>query len=567
MFVKNDQHLQTPPFDWEALFSPPKVERLKQSSGYAFYELIFCNIYEEDFRVLYSEKYSAPNAAVNCLVGALLLMHQHRWSCEDMMQQIDFNVEVRVALGLRDFDERPFVERTLFNFKNRLAKHEAATGERLLEKVFDRLTKEQIEQLKVKTHIQRGDTVLLSSNIRSNSRLALLAEVVSRLERILSAEDRERFWLQLKPYVKGGEKYVYSVKDGTHQTHLERLGEACYALHTGLGNRYAETEAFQLFERAYTEHFQVMRQEGEDIIRIQLRPAKELPSNTLQSPDDAQATFRRKRNEPHQGFSALAVETCTPGNDLNLLTHVEVATNNTDDAAMLAGCLAQIKQKTPDLEEMHLDGGFGSEDVDKIAEHEQITIVQTAVKGVSAEAPLEIEGDERQGFTVTCANPEHEPVKAHKASKNYRADFDLKKCENCPFRDVCPTKSERKHGKGIAIWRFKPQDVLRQKRHKALQKIPKDRQTLRPGVEPAMRQMRRGEKNTGKLKVRGLFNFALYAFAMGIVVNFERIFRHFQQKNSLFDLFSHCDALWRTLCQRTCPTSKVGFENYKCVIV
>lgn len=40
-----------------------------------FYELIFQNINETDFAILYSQKKSRPNVPVNQLVGSLILKH------------------------------------------------------------------------------------------------------------------------------------------------------------------------------------------------------------------------------------------------------------------------------------------------------------------------------------------------------------------------------------------------------------------------------------------------------------------------------------------------------------
>jgi len=546
MFRQNKTHRQKDLFGWESLLSPSKIARLKQSSGYAFYELIFCNIYEQDFSVLYSKKYSAPNVPVNCMVGSLFLLHQHKWSYAELMEQIDFNMQIRIALGLQDFDTLPFTERSLFNFKKRLAQYETETGQNLLEKVFDRLTGEQIKALSVKTNIQRIDSVLLSSNIRSHSRLSLLVEILRRLHRILSPTEQEYYSDLFAPYLKGGGKYAYTVKSGTQQEHLEALGKVYYQLHTDLFASYEQDGVFQIFHRVYEEHFK-LTEEGET--PIVLRRLEELDSNCLQSPDDEDATFRTKRKENYQGFTAMGAETCHPDNELNLVTKIALETNNTDDSDMLEANIDEMKQATPDLEELHQDGGFGSQDVDaKAAEHE-ITLIQTAVKGRKPQVPMEIEGSGQEGYTVNCPNPEHKPVKARKVKRNFRADFDLKKCEICPFKDQCPTKTGRRNRKGIAIFRFSPQDVLRKKRHKAIQKIPKERQTLRSGVESLMRLMHRGEKNTGKLKVRGRFNFELYAFAMGVVINFERIFRYQKAKSGSFSIFRLPAEPLNVLCQ------------------
>jgi len=232
------------------------------------------------------------------------------------------------------------------------------------------------------------------------------------------------------------------------------------------------------------------------------------------------------------------------------VTTLATATNNTDDSVILEEQLDQMKERTPDLEECHIDGGFGSEGVDIKAEKHNITIVQTAVKGATPKVPIGIQGNEKDGFIVNCPNPKQSPVIAQKSKKNWKASFDLAKCENCPFYNQCPTKSERKFKQGKAILRFKASKALQQKRHKALQKIPEERRTLRAGSEKLMGSLRRGEKHTGKLKIRGRINFDRYIFSLGIAINFERIFRYLSR---FFD-FS-CSL---TLCNVSCPTT---FDN------
>ncbi len=53
-------------------------------------------------------------------------------------------------------------------------------------------------------------------------------------------------------------------------------------------------------------------------------------------------------------------ETANPENKLNLLTDIAVKPNNTDDSAILNSRLETLKEKTPDLKELHTDGAYGS---------------------------------------------------------------------------------------------------------------------------------------------------------------------------------------------------------------
>jgi len=64
---------------------------------------------------------------------------------------------------------------------------------------------------------------------------------------------------------------------------------------------------------------------------------------------------------------------------------------------------------------------------------------------------------------------------------------------------------------------------------KNIQKIPKGRRSLRTNVEATVSEFTR-KMNNRKLKVRGYFKAAIFAFAVGISVNFGRIYRYLKAK-------------------------------------
>jgi hypothetical protein len=211
MFRKNTSHRQPSLFGIASQLSQAKLKKLKNSKEYDFYRLVFCKIKEEDFAVLYSDTFSRPNAPVNSLVASIILMYHNGWTTERLFDRIDFDLLTRTALGLDSLYETPFCSATLFNFQNRLLSHFIRTGENLLEWVFDHLTQAQLKTLKVKTNIQRCDSFMALSNIRSYSRTQLLVEMLIRLHRILGDRDRQRFNDVLADYVKQSSgQYIYN---------------------------------------------------------------------------------------------------------------------------------------------------------------------------------------------------------------------------------------------------------------------------------------------------------------------------------------------------------------------
>ncbi len=243
-------------------------------------------------------------------------------------------------MGYDRLKDGQFAIRTLYNFRDRLSKHHIESGENLLEKVFEQITETQIQDLAVRTKMQRMDSTQIASNIVKTSRLELLVTAIQRMYRILSEADQERLAEKFAPYVKGSAgHYTYQVKgQGNLDDHLQQVGEAIYQLLTELRERYADELAYQVLERIFTEHF--------NLIETQVSPKEnqELDSGSLQSPDDLEATYRNKSGQGYRGYTANITETCDPENDLQLVTKVQVAPNNVDVTQLLEEALPELKE-------------------------------------------------------------------------------------------------------------------------------------------------------------------------------------------------------------------------------
>ena len=154
-------------------------------------------------------------------------------------------------------------------------------GINLLEKAFEEITDEQIAKLKIKTGMQQMDSTQIASNIVFASRLQMLVESIQRIERILNENDRERLAETLAPYVKnsaGGYTYRLNGKEEV-QSHLEKTGKSIHTLLTALKSEYETEIAYQVFERMFTENFEVLENE------LRTKDDKELGSGSLQSVD------------------------------------------------------------------------------------------------------------------------------------------------------------------------------------------------------------------------------------------------------------------------------------------
>jgi hypothetical protein len=525
MFRQNDQPSL---ITFEAELSEKQRKLLDRSKEKWFNKLILRNINENDFKSLYSEIASRPNVAVNILVSALILKELRGISYDELMESVMFDLRFKVALGLVNIDDAPFSRGTLFNFQNRILEYEIQTGINLIEQVFDRLTAQQLKTLSLKADIQRTDSTLISSNIRKYSRVQLLIEVLIRLGRILDEPDNDLLGESLQSYLKtGSDKYVYGLKSKDLPRELNELGRVYYLVYNEINksDKYRNTEEFINFERVFQEHFIVVDQE------IKVKPNEELNSSMLQSPDDQQATYRKKKEQESKGFTINATETANPDNPLQLIDDIAVNPNNVDDTKILNSRLNNIKDKTPELNEMHTDGGYGSEDNDEIFEKLNINQITTAVRGRESEIEKKIEQTDHLPETYTVECP-HQKATSTPTKKRHKAQFDLNKCAECPLKANCQIL--KKNG----IYYFTHEDYLLNKRNLNIITIPKERRKIRPNIEATMKEFKTRAPG-GKIKVRGLFKTSLFAYSVGIAINFGRIYRYITVNNIDNDLINN----------------------------
>ena len=505
MFRKNDQHLQ------QAFFSglnelPAKLKkRLEDSWAGTFYDEFFCRIDETPYAVLYADTASRPNIPVNILVALEVMKDGNGWSDEEMYENFCYNVQVRHALGLSNLGEGHFELRTLYNFRQRLTAHMEATGENLLAQTFEQISDEQLARFELKSLHQRVDSTQIASNIRRLSRLQLLVTVLQRTHRMLSPADQNHWQADFAPYLKGSAgQYTWRLKgQAAYDQHLQAIGELMAQLVTELAPTYQEQETYQLLVRVFAEHFQTTDDDG-----IDPKDGAELSADSLQSPDDPEATFRRKRGEGYVGYVANITETSLPDNDFQLILKVQVEPNITDDAQMLADIIPDLKART-DLKLMDTDGGYGSPKVDEVADEYDVDLRQTALRGRTptagafnlADGEWELEPDTHRPLTVTLPSGERLTVEPGRKADRFI---------------IRPPAAKPIYFSRQAL-------AVALRRQRSRQPLP-DGKNPRAAVEATIAAIKRPFGND-KAPVRGKFRLAMMVIGSAAMVNLRRIQR------------------------------------------
>ena len=530
MFKPNTKHLQPAIISATSELPEKQRKRLEASWASTFYKEFFCRINEEVFAVLYSDQASRPNVPVNVLVGLEALKAGFGLSDEELYARYCYDLQVRYALGYDRLGDGDFEIRTLYNFRGRLSSYNAEHGINLLENAFEEVTDQQITALKVRTGMQRMDSTQIASNIVSANRLQLLVESIIRLERILNDADKERLSDQLTPFTRDSAgHYTYRIKGKQAiSEHMQRIGETIYDILREIGSAYEEETAYQVMARLFADNFILEEQS--------LRPKEnnELSSSSLQSLDDLEASFRTKGDKHYKGYVANITETCDPENELQLITKVQVAPNNIDDAKLLAEALPELKDRT-ELETLYTDGGYGSSEIDEALAEEQVQMIQTAIRGRKPSpeklhlSDFEIkQTDEGKPTQITCPQGQHVAVHPSNRKKSFVAHFELGGCQTCPFSDVCPAKTGKRDPRRHLRFTQAQSNVAQ--RRKRNQVHLEEGRNLRAAVEATVRQVKHPFPN-GKLPVRGQFRVTCMMIGSAVMSNIRRIQRY-KPKNS-----------------------------------
>lgn len=525
MFRKNTKHQQPALISAIRDLPAKQRERLEQSWAGVFYREFFSRIEEESFAVLYSEQASRPNVPVNVLVGLEALKSGLGWSDEELYEAFLYNLQVRYALGYDRLGEGEFDLRTLYYFRQRLSEYNLKHGVNLLEKAFEQITDKQLVELKIRTGQQRMDSTQIASNILDASRLHLLVEGVQRLHGILDAAEQQRLdeWFAAYRKETAGH-YAYRIKgQEATQEHVEKVGQTLFALLTALKPAYEKHEVYAVVARLFYEHFHIA---GDD---VHLKENKELPAGSLQSLDDLEATYRTKGTKHYKGYVANITETCDPENELQLITKIQVASNNIADSYLLHEALPNLKQRTQ-LTTLHTDGAYPSPANDEELPKQGVQLIQTGIRGNKPDphrfnlTDFHFEQDAQDLPTcITCPNGQTAQITRGKTSGLF-ARFPVEACSICPFHlnQRCRARPQLRDPRYFMDFTLEEFRIAQRRKEYLAQK--QNQHNLRAAVEATVRCLTHPFP-AGKLPVRGKFRMTCMMIASAMLVNVRRIWR------------------------------------------
>jgi len=556
MFRKNDRHLQTALFSDLDHLSDKARKRLDSSWAGVFRRQFFNRLDERPFAVLYSDEASRPNTAVNVMTSLEAMKSGFGWSDAEMHDSFLFDLQVRYAVGFENIGEGDFDLRTVYNFRRRVCNHMQETGENLIEQAFEQITDEQVAAFGLKTGRLRIDSTQIASNIRRMGRLQLLVEILQRVHRILSAAEQARYAEEFAPYLKGSSgQYVYHLKGGDIEPHMQCIGELMQRLLVELESEHQPHETYQVLERVFHEQFALGKDlpdapaggEGGDASSddppeggqpagqvdltasppIHVRPGQEISPSSLRSPDDPEATYRKKAGRAYEGYVANLTETCDPGNPFQLIVKVQSAPNITEDTTFLEEALPQLKART-DVHTIYNDAGFCGPDVDDVLRELKVAQVPTALRGrapdphrttlADCEVHLDADG---QPLKLVCPHGCTAHVVPGRRQGRFIARWTDSPCPECHFSKHDAGRRPRTN----TCMRFSQVELDRALRRQRMRAYHLGKKNLRAAVEATVGALKR-PFNNDKVPVRGTIRLGQMMIGSAVMVNIRRMTRY-----------------------------------------
>lgn len=526
MFRQGKTNVQKSMFDQERAFPDYILKMLRKSWADDFFRLVFRNIDEERFSVLYSDKASRPNKAVNVLVGLLILKQQNAISDEELIGSLYFDYRFQYALGLEsDVNMERLCINTLSNFRCRLVEHELQTGESLLQQEMESLSEKMSEFLSLNKAMARMDSMMIESSCKKMTRIELVYTVVRNMIRELNKVENLELPESLAAFLEKDHqnKTIYRTTSNEERSKLEKLLDIAHDCYQWVQKMSVctDTTAFQHLNWLLQE--QCVETDEGVVVPVE---GKNISPKSLQNPSDPDATFRHKSGEDHIGSSLNLVEVHDPDQDVGLIMHADMKENTHSDADF-GEDFVKHHALSDEIKSLAVDGAYYRHETVKEADDKDLEINFSHMTGRSV-------SDEQVGTHRFEIDPETYKItkcpqgqvpfysEYDPKAERYTAKFEKWQCDACPLRDFCQVKEQKKAYHIAFSEKKRRTDETRAKmgteRHKQLA-------NYRAGVEGVPSVLKRVH-NVDNIPIRGQVRSKIWIFASIIAQNFKRCTKH-----------------------------------------
>ena len=441
-------------------------------------DFIYPNIDEMKFASLFSDKGSRPNIEIRKYVSFLILERMYRLPEAVALEFLRCGaLNYQYAIHSTQDEIQPLSESSLRRFRRAMEQYNEEHKCDLLKEEFERISRkmgmemgvlpksvtDEEDQMAV---LVRMDSMMVEAHAKVMTRLEILYMTIAIVIRYLLRRKLDSLIPEaLAHYLERDDHnktLYYRAKDvekkAIQETRIEATVQEMVMLYDVLHNAFtpqfiADTPELSVFERVYGE--QVVQDENGNRIP---RDKHTISANSVQNPFDVTVTYRDKRG-PHHG-SVLNVAEAHDGKGNGIVIHAELCPNTVSDNELERKFLDQLPDNGPTIE-LQTDGGYGSEELEKIEASKNVIRKSTSLTG-KAPDPIFAEFTISEDGTSIESCPKGHCPKNCKYNGNtgmITAEMPDNCCNGCPYRDRCKAKVNNKKSKSTV--RVKPVTIKR----------------------------------------------------------------------------------------------------------
>lgn len=501
-------------------FLTPKRRRMLDAGWPGlFREHILTSIPVHKFGTHFTESVGRPTKELYSMLGALILQQAFDLTDEETVQQYAFNIQWHYALNIsEETDDAKYISlKTLWNNRN------IVSSSHLEEEIFTAATEQLVRAFKVNVDKQRIDSVHIKSNMRRLGRICIFSESIHKFLVNLKRSHSKHFDTVNKKLV---EKYLSKaalgcfsrVKPSVSKKTLTEVSRDLFGLiqHFKQSAEVVAMYSYKLLERVLREHCNLTDDKDHP---VELKAPKQIPSDSLQNPSDADASYSGHKG---QGYQVQVMETYCDDEDekqdcLNLITHVHVEPAHNSDANALVPAIEAAEKSDLGPSQVVADSLYGSDDNHERAKENGVELIAPTL-GPGQDDTLSLKDFQfsEKGQIISC--PQGNAPGKVKKRKRVSIGFEVHDCENCPNLPQCPVKK----GKKYYYLRYSDKEMRLAKRKAYEQSTEfQDRYRWRAGIEATMSEY---DRRTGvkQLRVRGSTAVGFCATLKALGINLFR---------------------------------------------
>jgi hypothetical protein len=512
-------------FDQWRYLGPKRRKLLDESWAGLFRQTLLPELPVEHVMPFFSPDQGRPTKEIYALLGAILFQQVFDLTDEETVSQMAFNLQWHYALdNPEESDSVKYLSlKTLWSLRNTLTDNDLDTV--LFETITDTLAK----VFQVDTSKQRLDSVHIKSNMRRLGRIGIFVRCLHKFLVNLKRQYPELFATLPQEVV---DKYLSEkavscfslVKPSETERTLASVSTDLFQIAQHFAD-HADVKAmhsYALLLRVLNEQCRVKETTDGELVEIEVRSPKEIPSDSLQNPSDPDAGYSGHKG---QGYQVQILETYSPEApnedappNLKLITHVQVEPAHQSDAQALLPALEATAKRNLAPQEVLADALYGSDENCEAAKEMGVEVV-SPVMGTPTEKVLLLTEFEfaKSGKVLQCPQG-HAPVKVKEKKNRFTASFELAACQDCPRRGACPVVPGKRH-----FYLRYDRKAIRLAKRRAYEETPafRERYRFRAGIEGTISayDARTGVK---ELRVRGLEAVRFCATLKAVGINIFR---------------------------------------------